>query len=98
MAVSGPRLGPRAEVRINSVVHFSTVLPADRVVQIGWVAAGDPGQILSPDRREEIWTTLRPLDFPQTVYGVSRDASAADRMALQAAWFDAHQHDTPAAE
>lgn len=94
----GARLGPRAEVRINSVVHVNTVLPADSVVPIGWVAAGDPAQILSPDRHDEIWAAVRPLDFPQTVYGVSRQTPAADRMALQAAWFAAHQHDTLAAD
>lgn len=94
----GARLGPGAEVRINGVVHVNTVLPADSVVPIGWVAAGDPAQILSPDRHDEIWAILRPLDFPQTVYGVSRETPAADRMALQTAWFAAHQHDTPAAD
>jgi gamma-carbonic anhydrase len=94
----GARLGPRAEVRINGVVHVNTVLPADAVVPIGWVAVGDPAQILSPDRHDEIWAALRPLDFPQTVYGVSRVTPAADRMALQSAWFAAHKHDTLAAE
>jgi carbonic anhydrase/acetyltransferase-like protein (isoleucine patch superfamily) len=92
----GARLGPRSEVRINSVVHVNTVLPADSVVPIGWVAVGDPGQIFSPDRHDDIWAILRPLDFPQTVYGVSRQTPAADRMARQTAWFAAHQHDTPA--
>lgn len=94
----GARLGPGAEVRINGVVHVNTVLPADSVVPIGWVAAGDPAQILSPDRHDEIWAILRPLDFPQTVYGVSRETPAADRMALQTAWFAAHKHDTPAGD
>jgi gamma-carbonic anhydrase len=94
----GARLGPGAEVRINGVVHVNTVLPADSVVPIGWVAAGDPAQILSPDRHDEIWAIQRPLDFSQTVYGVSRETPAADRMALQTAWFAAHRHDTPAAD
>jgi gamma-carbonic anhydrase len=93
----GARLGPRTEVRINGVVHVNTVLPADSLVPIGWVAVGDPGQILSPDRHDEIWAIQRPLDFAQTVYGVDRQAPAAERMAHQAAWFAAHRDDTPAA-
>jgi gamma-carbonic anhydrase len=68
------------------------------VVPIGWVAVGDPCQILSPDRHDEIWAILRLLDFPQTVYGVSRETSAGERMARQSAWFAAHDHDTPAEE
>lgn len=94
----GARLGPRCEVRINGIVHVSTVLPAGTVVPIGWVAVGSPAQILSPDRHDEIWSILRPLDFPQTVYGVSRQTPAAVRMARQSAWFAAHQDDTPAGD
>ena len=92
----GARLGPRSEVRVHGVVQVSTVLPADSVVPIGWVAVGDPGQILSPDRHDEIWAIQRALDFPRTVYGISRETPAADRMARQTAWFAAHQHDRPA--
>jgi carbonic anhydrase/acetyltransferase-like protein (isoleucine patch superfamily) len=35
---NGARLGARAEVRINGLVHLNTSLPADAVVPIGWVA------------------------------------------------------------
>jgi hypothetical protein len=35
---------------------------------------------------------------PRTVYGVSRETSAAEGMARQSAWFAAHNHDTPAEE
>ncbi len=90
----GANLGPGAEVRINGVVHVNTALPAAGVVPIGCVAAGDPCQILSPDRHDEIWAIVRSLDFPQTVYGLSRETSPADRMASQAAWFAAHKQDS----
>jgi hypothetical protein len=33
------------------------------------------------------------LDFPGTVYGVSRDTSAGERMERQADWFGAHRDD-----
>jgi carbonic anhydrase/acetyltransferase-like protein (isoleucine patch superfamily) len=70
---NGARIGERAEVRINAVVHLRTVLPADAVVPIGWVAVGDPVLILSPDRHDEIAAAQRELDFPGYVFGVDRD-------------------------
>jgi carbonic anhydrase/acetyltransferase-like protein (isoleucine patch superfamily) len=65
-------IGERAEVRINGVVHLRTVLPAGATVPIGWVAVGDPAQILPPDKHDEIWAIQQPLDFPKTVFGVDR--------------------------
>ncbi len=89
----GARLGRGAEVRINGVVHVNTVLAEDAVVPIGWVAVGDPARILPPDAHEEIWAIQEGLDFPGTVYGVSRDTPAAERMERQARWFGAHRDD-----
>jgi carbonic anhydrase/acetyltransferase-like protein (isoleucine patch superfamily) len=65
-------IGERAEVRINGVVHLKTRLPADATVPIGWIAVGDPAQILSPDKHEEIWAIQKPLGFPKAVFGVDR--------------------------
>lgn len=87
------RLEPGVEVRINAVVHVNTVLPAGALVPIGWVAVGDPAQILPPDRHREIWAIQEALDFPGTVYGLPRDASAHERMQQQAEWLAAHNHD-----
>jgi len=70
---NGARIGERSEVRINAVVHLRTVLPAETVVPIGWVAVGDPVQILPPDKHEEIWAAQRELDFPGYVFGLDRD-------------------------
>jgi carbonic anhydrase/acetyltransferase-like protein (isoleucine patch superfamily) len=69
---NGARLGVRSEVRINGVVHLRTVLPPDAVVPIGWVAVGDPAQILPPEDHERIWSIQEPLDFPGTVFGLDR--------------------------
>jgi carbonic anhydrase/acetyltransferase-like protein (isoleucine patch superfamily) len=69
---NGARLGARAEVRINGVVHVNTVLPADATVPIGWVAVGDPAQILPPGEHERIWAVQKTLDFPHTVFGLDR--------------------------
>lgn len=68
----GARLGRGAEVRINAVVHIKTVLEAGATVPIGWVAVGDPAEMFSADRHDEIWARQAPLDFPGWVYGLDR--------------------------
>lgn len=61
------------EVRINAVVHIRTRLIKGMMVPIGWVAVGDPVTILPPDRHDEIWELQKTLNFPEFVYGVSRN-------------------------
>lgn len=70
---NGARIGDRSEVRINAVVHLRTSLPEETVVPIGWIAVGEPLQVLPPERHEEIWASQRELDFPGYVFGVDRD-------------------------
>jgi gamma-carbonic anhydrase len=89
----GARVGVGAEVRINGVVHVNTALEPGGLVPIGWVAVGDPARVLPPDRHDAIWAIQRELDFPGTVYGMARDASATERMTRQTAWFGAHRDD-----
>jgi carbonic anhydrase/acetyltransferase-like protein (isoleucine patch superfamily) len=72
---NGARIGTRAEVRINGVVHLRTVLPADATVPIGWVAVGDPARILPPAEHEAIWAVQKELDFPGYVFGLERPAA-----------------------
>ena len=69
------------------------MLAAGTVVPIGWVAVGDPAQVLPPARHDDIWAVQEGLDFPGTVYGVGRGASARERMERQSAWFGAHLGD-----
>lgn len=69
---NGAVVGNGAEVRVNGTVHLRTVLPPDAVVPIGWVAVGDPAEILPPGEHERIWELQEPLDFPGTVFGVGR--------------------------
>ena len=69
---NGARLGARSEVRINGVVHVNTALAPGATVPIGWVAVGDPAQILPPDEHERIWAIQKTLDFPRTVFGLDR--------------------------
>jgi carbonic anhydrase/acetyltransferase-like protein (isoleucine patch superfamily) len=70
---NGARIGERSEVRINAVVHLRSVLPPQTVVPIGWIAVGDPAQILPPENHEEIWAAQKELDFAGYVFGLDRD-------------------------
>ena len=70
----GAQIGQGSEVRINGTVHLRTRLKPGSTVPIGWVAVGDPAQILSPDQHEAIWAIQKTLDFPGVVYGVDRTA------------------------
>jgi carbonic anhydrase/acetyltransferase-like protein (isoleucine patch superfamily) len=72
---NGATIGKRAEVRINGVVHIKTTVPADATVPIGWVAVGDPAEILPPNEHDRIWAIQKGLDFPGTVFGLKRAAA-----------------------
>src|SRR5215217_3584882 len=89
----GSSLGRNVEVRINGVVHVNTVLEDEAMVPIGWVAVGKPARVIAPWDHEEIWRIQEALDFPRTVYGLERGASARERMERQADWFGAHRDD-----
>lgn len=69
---NGARVGARAEIRVNGIVHLRTALPDDSVVPLGWIAVGDPAEILPPQEHERIWDIQRKLDFPNYVFGTSR--------------------------
>jgi len=72
---TGAHIGAGAEARINSVVHLKTSLPPNATVPIGWVALGDPCQILPPNEHEMIWSIQKPLNFPKTLFGLDRPAA-----------------------
>ena len=82
---AGAVVGPRSELRINSVVHVNSRLASDTVLPIGWIAVGDPAQLFPPDRHDEIWAVQEGLDFPTTMYGVPRGTSMREIMRRQSA-------------
>lgn len=69
---NGAHIGRGAEIRVNGIVHIRTVLSAYATVPLGWIAVGDPAQILPPEAHDQIWTVQKPLDFPKSVFGVDR--------------------------
>jgi carbonic anhydrase/acetyltransferase-like protein (isoleucine patch superfamily) len=90
----GARIGAGAEVRVNGVVHVNSALAEGAVVPIGWVAVGDPAEILSPDRHDAIWAIQRDLDFPGTVLGIERGSPAEQATRRYAELFGRHRDDT----
>jgi carbonic anhydrase/acetyltransferase-like protein (isoleucine patch superfamily) len=76
----GARAGVGAEVRIGAVVQVNTTLAPGTVVPIGWIAAGEPAQLFSPDRHDELWAAQRERDFPQTVFGLTREEATMPRV------------------
>src|SRR3954465_7394971 len=50
----GAVAGTGAELRINSVLHVNSRLEGHTVVPIGWIAAGDPARLFSPDQHDEL--------------------------------------------
>jgi gamma-carbonic anhydrase len=82
-----------SELRINSVLHVNSRLLPETIVPIGWIAAGDPAQLFSPDQHEELWQVQAELDFPGTVYGVPRDTPMRTIMAKQIEFYGTHRDD-----
>ena len=70
---NGALVGDRCEVRVNAIIQRRSVVPQGTVIPIGWVAAGDPLQLFSPDQADEIAAAQPELDFPGHVFGVDRD-------------------------
>jgi carbonic anhydrase/acetyltransferase-like protein (isoleucine patch superfamily) len=74
---NGAVLERGVEVRINGVVHVRSRVPAGATVPIGWVAVGDPAEVLPPNRHDRIWPIQEALDFPGEVFGLDRDPDQA---------------------
>lgn len=80
---AGAVVGARSEMRIGSILHVASELLADSVVPIGWIAAGRPAQMFSPDQHEHLWALQRDLNFPGVMYGVPRGTSMREIMRRQ---------------
>jgi carbonic anhydrase/acetyltransferase-like protein (isoleucine patch superfamily) len=93
----GARVAPRAELRINCVVHVNTVVGSGQTVPIGWVAVGNPAVVLSPDRHDEIWAIQRELGFTREVFGLERpghgESVMPEAMRLYSERFRVHLED-----
>jgi carbonic anhydrase/acetyltransferase-like protein (isoleucine patch superfamily) len=89
----GSVAGTGAELRINSVLQVNSRLSPGTVLPIGWIAVGDPAQLFSPDRHEDIWAIQQTLNFPGTVYGADRTTTMQELMATQSEYYGTHLQD-----
>ena len=81
-------------MRINGVVHVNSRVEPGTTVPIGWVAVGDPAELFAPDAHEEIWKVQEAMDFPGTVFGLTREQASMDRMcARYSETFGRHRED-----
>ena len=96
-AFPGSRVGVGSTIRIGGVLHVNSRLPDGKFVPINWVAVGDPAAILPPDKHDEIWAIQKRLDFPGTVFGVSRapegESHMPEAMARYSRWLGEHRSD-----
>ena len=68
-AFNGAVLETKSTVKIQGIVHVRTRLPAESVVHIGWIAVGDPAEILPPEAEPRLTALLRERNFMKTVFG-----------------------------
>lgn len=69
---NGAHLRSGVEVDFHALVHVNTVVPEGVVVPMGWFAGGDPAELVAPTDSDRIRELMGPLDYPGTVFGVSR--------------------------
>ena len=90
----GARIGRGSEVRINGMVHVNSRVEPETTVPIGWVAVGDPARLFSPDAHDELWEIQATMDFPGTVFGLTREEATMKRVcARYAQSFGRHRED-----
>ena len=90
----GARIGRGSEVRINGMVHVNSRVEPETTVPIGWVAVGDPARLFSPDAHDELWEIQAAMDFPGTVFGLTREEATMERVcARYAESFGRHRED-----
>lgn len=77
MVFNGAHLETGVDVEFRALVHVNTVVPEGVGVPMGWFAGGDPAELVPPGDWERIQALMGPLDYPGTVFGVSRTPEEA---------------------
>jgi carbonic anhydrase/acetyltransferase-like protein (isoleucine patch superfamily) len=78
-ALQGVRLGAGAVLAVGALAHANTVIPSEMFVPPMTIAIGDPAQVLTPDRVDEVAAAIRGVNFAATAFGV--DHAWEDRIA-----------------
>src|SRR5262245_41023195 len=72
--------GTASSIRADMIFGKDTHLSAGETVPIGWIAVGNPAQVLPPGEHERIWHIQKLLDFPLTVYGIERGEATTGKI------------------
>src|SRR5437773_2040430 len=87
--------GERPHIHETAYIAPTATVCGD--VPVGWVAVGDPAQILPPDEHDRIWAVQKTLDFPRTVFGLERvpegESIMPELTRRYARALGAHRHD-----
>jgi carbonic anhydrase/acetyltransferase-like protein (isoleucine patch superfamily) len=70
MVFNGAHMGRASSLALGAAVHIGCQVPDETHIPIGWVAVGDPAQVLPPDQVEAIRAVLDEQGgFFPTVFG-----------------------------
>jgi carbonic anhydrase/acetyltransferase-like protein (isoleucine patch superfamily) len=75
----GARLGAGAVVAVGALAHAGAVLTSEMFVPPMTIAVGDPAEVLTPDRTDDVAEAIKSVNFAAVAFGVSREWS--DRIA-----------------
>ena len=77
--LQGVRMGRGAVLAVGALAHAGAVLPEEMFVPPMTVAIGDPAQVFTPDRPDELAEAIKGVNFAATAFGVQHEWS--DRVA-----------------
>ena len=75
----GATVGRGSEVRVGAVVHVNSTWPPARPFQSAGRRRG-PAELFSPRPPRELWAIQERMDFPGTVFGMSREEATMERV------------------
>ena len=77
--LQGARLGAGSVIAVGALAHAGAVLPPEMFVPPMTVAIGDPAEIFTPDRPDDLAQAIKGVNFAAAAFGVAHDW--ADRVA-----------------
>jgi carbonic anhydrase/acetyltransferase-like protein (isoleucine patch superfamily) len=91
MVFNGARLGNASSVALGGAVHIGCQVPDGTRVPIGWVAVGDPAEVLPPDQVDAVRAGIdeRGGFFP-TVFGTDPALDRVETMRVALGRYTRH--------
>jgi carbonic anhydrase/acetyltransferase-like protein (isoleucine patch superfamily) len=98
--VHGATIGAGACIAVQALVHARTVIGPEAFVGPHMVAVGDPAEVFTPDRGDDIAAAIRDVDFAGAAFGTAstwdgRTERYEEIAEVRVAEFGAHADDHP---